>query len=66
MASVMKSLTLEICCIILGAQMDFVTETMLCKVFRPGDGKPIDTELAHAHCNKLSTSLMRDRTFFAN
>ena len=24
----------------LGAQMEFVTEAMLCKVFRHGDGKP--------------------------
>ena len=33
-------LTLEICCLTLGAQMDAVTEAMLCKVFRPGDRKP--------------------------
>ena len=41
-------LTLEICCLTQGAQMDFVTEAMLCKVFRPGDGKPIIAlELRH-------------------
>ena len=31
-------LTLEICCLTLGTQMDFVTEAMLCKVFRPVAG----------------------------
>ena len=34
-------LTLEICCLTLGAQMDFVTEAMLCKFFRPGDVESI-------------------------
>ena len=33
-------LTLEICYLTLGAQMDFVTEAMLCKVCRPDNGKP--------------------------
>ena len=36
-------LTLGICCFTLGAQMDFVTEAMFCKVFRWGDGKPMKT-----------------------
>ena len=34
-------LTLDICYLTLGAQIDFATEAMLCKVFRPSDGKPI-------------------------
>ena len=39
--------TLEIFCLTLGAQMVFVTEAMLCKVLRPGDGKlPSHTALA--------------------
>ena len=35
-------LTLGICYFKLGAQMDFVTEAMLCKVFRWCDSKPPD------------------------
>ena len=38
-------LTLEICCLTLREQMDFVTEAMLCKVFRPGDGKSAEPPL---------------------
>ena len=43
-------LTLEICCLPLAAQMDFVTEAILCNVFRPGDGESI-TPI----CNVLET-----------
>ena len=32
--------TLKICCLTLGAKMNFMAEAMLCKVYRPGDGKP--------------------------
>ena len=39
--------TLEICCLTLGAQMDFVTEAMLCKVFRPGVTASRCDELRH-------------------
>ena len=46
-------LTLEICCLTLEAQMDFVTEAMLCKGFRPGDGKPLTyaDKLGHCECS---------------
>ena len=43
------SLTLEICCLTLGTQIDFGTEAMLCKVCRPGDGKPGYVFAENAH-----------------
>ena len=43
-------------CLTLGAQMDFVTEAMLCKVFRPGDGKPRE-RLCHAESSATAILL---------
>ena len=44
--------TLEICLLTLGVQMDFVTEAMMCKVFRPGDGKRKIAVLKNAEVSK--------------
>ena len=48
-------LTLEICCLTLEAQMDFVTEAMLGKVFWPGDGKSDYVVAENAHAPFLLT-----------